>query len=305
MEQQFIIDFVTETFERIDKLLVSHAPAHSRSYWQKMIRTGLVYVDGVPVDKVNTKLPVGARIQVLPYEEETLDLTPENIPLDIVYQDDDIVIVNKAVGMVVHPGFGHQTHTLVHALLYHVKDLSSINGVVRPGIVHRIDKDTSGLIMIAKNDAAHLFLSQQLKDKTLYREYIALVHGEIADDRFTVDLPIGRHVRERTKMMIDEYGKPARTHIEVIRRFPNYTLVRARLETGRTHQIRVHLQSVGFPLVGDGVYTNRRNPFGLEGQFLHAYKLGFIHPRTKEQQQFTAPLPPLFQQILDTLKQDE
>jgi len=303
MEQKFIIDFINEQFERIDKLLVLHGCAHSRSYWQKIVRSQLVLVDGDIVDKVNTKIAIGARIQVLPPVEESLDIIPENIPIDIVYQDDDIVIVNKHIGMVVHPGFGHKTHTLVHALLYHVKDLSSINGVVRPGIVHRIDKDTSGLIMIAKNDAAHVFLSDQLKDKTLYREYIALVHGEIVDDQFTVDLPIGRHTRERTKMMIDAHGKPARTHIEVISRFNGYTLVRARLETGRTHQIRVHLQSVGFPIVGDTVYTSRRNPFDLQGQFLHAYKLGFIHPRTKVQQQFTAPLPEVFQQILDILQQ--
>jgi len=301
MSDNFMLTFTNEVDERLDKILVAHASMHSRSYWQKMVKSGLVLVNGIVVDKVNMKIPIGAKIQVNPLKEVPLDVVAEAIPLDIVYEDHDVALINKPIGMVVHPGFGHETGTLVHALLYHIKDLSSINGVIRPGIVHRIDKDTSGLIMVAKNDTSHISLSAQLKDKTLYREYIALVHGNIVDDRFTIDLPLGRDIKERTKMAIDESGKSARTHVEVIERFGDYTLVRAQLETGRTHQIRVHLQSVGFPLVGDPVYTTKHNPFGLTGQFLHAYKLGFVHPRTHEEMVFTVPLPESFQQILDGL----
>jgi len=305
MTDTFTLDFINDVFERIDKVLTARDGTHSRAYWQKMIQTEHVFVDGVIVDKVNTKIKVGVRVQVLPLDEQPLDLIPEAIPLDIVYEDEDVAIINKPIGMVVHPGFGHERGTLVHALLYHMKDLSSINGVIRPGIVHRIDKDTSGLIMVAKNDTAHIALSEQLRDKSLYREYIALVHGRILEARFTVDMPIGRHPKERTQMSVEPEGKEAVTHIEVIERFKAYTLVRARLETGRTHQIRVHLQAVGFPIVGDPLYTTRTNPFQLTGQFLHAYKLGFIHPRTQESMTFTVELPTVFQTVVDTLHNEE
>lgn len=302
MDKQYVLDFINEKSERIDKVLVTQGAERSRSYWQKMIREGYVRIDGVVVDKVNTLVTQGAHIQVLQRPSTPLNVVAEAIPLDIVYQDADVVVINKPRGMVVHPGFGHLSGTLVNALLYHIKDLSSINGVIRPGIVHRIDKDTSGLLLVAKNDAAHVFLAKQLKDKTLYREYVALVHGNIPQEKLTIDLPIGRDHENRKQMAIVETGKPAVTHVEVRERYGDYTLVHCRLETGRTHQIRVHLQSIGYPLVGDPLYSKKTNPFGLSGQFLHAYQLGFIHPRTKKSLVFTAQLPDVLLQIIEKLR---
>ena len=232
-------------------------------------------------------------------ETKTLELRPENIPLDIVYEDDDVIVINKPQGMVVHPAPGHDDHTLVNALLYHCP-LSTINGTFRPGIVHRIDKDTSGLLMVAKNDKAHRFLAEQLKDKTNIREYVALVHGRIAEDEGTINAPIGRSLKDRKKQAVVKDGRNAVTHFEVLKRYRDYTLVKCILETGRTHQIRVHMKYIGHPLVGDPLYGPKKTIKG-NGQFLHAGKLGFVHPTTGKLLIFEAPLPKIFQECLEKL----
>ena len=232
-------------------------------------------------------------------ETKTLELRPENIPLDIVYEDDDVIVINKPQGMVVHPAPGHDEHTLVNALLYHCP-LSTINGTFRPGIVHRIDKDTSGLLMVAKNDKAHRSLAKQLKDKTNIREYVALVHGRIAEDEGTINAPIGRSLKDRKKQAVVKDGRNAVTHFEVLKRYRDYTLVKCILETGRTHQIRVHMKYIGHPLVGDPLYGPKKTIKG-NGQFLHAGKLGFVHPTTGKLLIFEAPLPKIFQECLEKL----
>ena len=232
------------------------------------------------------------------------DIRPENIPLDIVYEDDDIILVNKPKGMVVHPSAGHYTGTLVNALMYHCSNnLSGINGVMRPGIVHRIDKDTTGIIVACKNDAAHISLSEQLKEHNITRYYYAICHNCFKEKEGTVDAPIGRHPVERKKMAINyKNGKKAVTHYEVLENFRNFAYIKCKLETGRTHQIRVHMASISHPLLGDNVYCNAKCPFELEGQTLHAGVLGFIHPRTGKYMEFSAPLPEYFEKILDILR---
>ena len=232
-------------------------------------------------------------------ETKTLELRPENIPLDIVYEDDDVIVINKPQGMVVHPAPGHDEHTLVNALLYHCP-LSTINGTFRPGIVHRIDKDTSGLLMVAKNDKAHRSLAKQLKDKTNIREYVALVHGRIAEDEGTINAPIGRSLKDRKKQAVVKDGRNAVTHFKVLKRYRDYTFVKCILETGRTHQIRVHMKYIGHPLVGDPLYGPKKTIKG-NGQFLHAGKLGFVHPTTGKLLIFEAPLPKIFQECLEKL----
>lgn len=232
-------------------------------------------------------------------ETKTLELRPENIPLDIVYEDDDVIVINKPQGMVVHPAPGHDEHTLVNALLYHCP-LSTINGTFRPGIVHRIDKDTSGLLMVAKNDKAHRSLAKQLKDKTNIREYVALVHGRIAEDEGTINAPIGRSLKDRKKQAVVKDGRNAVTHFEVLKKYRDYTFVKCILETGRTHQIRVHMKYIGHPLVGDPLYGPKKTIKG-NGQFLHAGKLGFVHPTTGKLLIFEAPLPKIFQECLEKL----
>ena len=283
---------------RIDKQLGHHFSQYSRSQIQKWISDGNVKVNGHPV-KPKYKLTVGDEVTIAPEKPQEIDLEPENIPLDIVYEDDDVVVVNKPQGMVVHPAPGHPDHTLVNALLYHCP-LSTINGEFRPGIVHRIDKDTSGLLMVAKNDMAHRSLAAQLKAKTNKREYVALVHGVIKDDQGTIDAPIGRSRKDRKKQAIVSDGRHAVTHFKVLKRYRHYTLVSCRLETGRTHQIRVHMKSIGHPLVGDPLYGPRKTLPGA-GQYLHARLLGFKHPRTGKEMVFTKPLPDYFQKMLDKL----
>lgn len=283
---------------RIDKVLGHHLKQFSRSQIQKWVTDGNVTVNGQPV-KPKYKLAVGDQVVVSPEAPQKIDLEPENIPLDIVYEDDDVLVVNKPQGMVVHPAPGHPNHTLVNALLYH-SPLSTINGVFRPGIVHRIDKDTSGLLMVAKNDMAHRSLAAQLKAKTNQREYVALVHGVIKQEAGTIDAPIGRSRKDRKKQAIVSDGRHAVTHFKVLKRYRHYTLVSCRLETGRTHQIRVHMKSIGHPLAGDPLYGPRKTLPG-KGQYLHARELGFKHPRTGKQLLFTAPLPDYFQQMLDHL----
>lgn len=287
---------------RIDKVLAHQFNQFSRSHLQKWIEDGNVRVNGQPV-KPKYKLAVGDQVVIEPEAPQKVDLTPEKIPLDIVYEDDDVIVVNKTQGMVVHPAPGHPNHTLVNALLYH-SPLSTINGEFRPGIVHRIDKDTSGLLMVAKNDLAHRSLAAQLKAKTNQREYVALVHGVIKQDAGTINAPIGRSKKDRKKQAVVSDGRHAVTHFKVLHRFRHYTLVSCRLETGRTHQIRVHMKSIGHPLAGDPLYGPRKTLPG-RGQYLHARLLGFKHPRTGKELVFTAPLPEYFQQMLDKLKKTD
>lgn len=293
---RLVID--NELTGRIDKQLGHHFRQYSRSQLQRWIEDGHVQVNGQPV-KPKYKLAAGDVVTIEPEKPKKIDLVPENIPLDIVYEDDDVIVVNKPQGMVVHPAPGHPDHTLVNALLYH-SPLSTINGEFRPGIVHRIDKDTSGLLMVAKNDMAHRSLAAQLKAKTNEREYVALVHGVIKEDQGTVDAPLGRSPKDRKKQAVVADGRHAVTHFRVLRRYRHYTLVACRLETGRTHQIRVHMKYIGHPLAGDPLYGPRKTLPG-NGQYLHARLLGFKHPQTGEQLTFTAPLPLYFQQMLDKL----
>lgn len=297
----------TEEFvgERIDKFLSCRLEEVSRSYIQKLIKEGHVSVNGKPV-KANYKLGAGDKISVEIPEAKEPDILPEDIPLDILYEDQDILVVNKPKGMVVHPAAGHYSGTLVNALMYHCKDsLSGINGVMRPGIVHRIDMDTTGSLLVCKNDEAHRILAEQLKEHTIRREYHAIVYGNIKEDTGTVDAPIGRHPTDRKKMSINhKNGKQAVTHYEVLERFGNFTYIRCRLETGRTHQIRVHMASLHHPLLGDEVYgPSSRPPFpGLKGQVLHAKILGIYHPATGEYMEFDAPLPQYFVDLLQKLR---
>lgn len=276
----------------------------TRSSAKKLIDEGRVVVDGRPV-KASRPLAVGETIEVEIPALQTLDLTPENIPLDIVYEDADIAVVNKQQGLTVHAGSGNLSGTLVNALLYRLDSLSGINGVVRPGIVHRIDKDTTGLLVVAKNDCAHLSLSKQIAEKTCAREYLALCEGIFKDDEGTISTYIGRHPTDRVKMAVvsEDKGRRAVTHYEVRTRFDRgFTLVLFKLETGRTHQIRVHAQYIGHPVVGDPVYGVKKQKFNLAGQLLHAARLSLDHPATGERMTFEAPLPEAFEKVLETLK---
>lgn len=298
MDEPVRLVITTALTGRIDKQLGHHFKQFSRSQIQRWIEDGHVKVNDQPV-KPKYKLAVGDVVTIEPEKPKKIDLVPENIPLDIVYEDDDVIVVNKPQGMVVHPAPGHPDHTLVNALLYH-SPLSTINGEFRPGIVHRIDKDTSGLLMVAKNDMAHRSLAAQLKAKTNEREYVALVHGVIKEDQGTIDAPLGRSPKDRKKQAVVADGRHAVTHFKVLKRYQHYTLVSCRLETGRTHQIRVHMKYIGHPLAGDPLYGPRKTLPG-NGQYLHARLLGFKHPRTGKQLTFTAPLPSYFQKMLDKL----
>lgn len=287
---------------RLDKFLSDQLEGISRSYLQKLIKDGCVLVNGKH-QKANYRLQSGDLIDLEMPEDQELDILPENIPLDILYEDQDLLVVNKPKGMVVHPSAGHFSGTLVNALLYHCKDdLSGINGVLRPGIVHRIDMNTTGALVICKNDFSHQSLAEQLKVHSITRKYRAIVYNNIKDDKGTIEGPIGRHPIDRKKMAINhKNGKPAVTHYEVLKRFGKYTYVECQLETGRTHQIRVHMASIGHPLLGDDVYGSAKTPFKLEGQTLHAMVLGFIHPSTNEYMEFSAPIPQYFDDLLQKL----
>ncbi|GAW99636.1 RluA family pseudouridine synthase [Secundilactobacillus mixtipabuli] len=291
---------ITDQTGRLDKVLSDMMPDESRSQLKQAIEEDRVLVNA-KVEKPKYQVQAGDQIEVTIPDPVALDLEPENIPLDIVYEDDDVIVVNKPAGMVVHPSPGHPDHTLVNALLYH-SPLSTINGTYRPGIVHRIDKDTSGLLMVAKNNHAHQSLAQQLKDKTNLREYIALVHGVIKQDEGVIDAPIGRSPKDRKRQAIVADGRHAVTHYKVLERYLNYTLISCWLETGRTHQIRVHMKSIGHPLAGDPLYGPRKTIAG-SGQFLHAKKLGFRHPVTGKQLVFEAPLPQDFQRVINRLRE--
>ncbi|BCP64060.1 ribosomal large subunit pseudouridine synthase D [Streptococcus parasuis] len=284
---------------RLDKAL-SELTELSRSVANDQIKAGQVLVNG-QVKKAKYTVQEGDIITYQVPEIEEIDYVAEDIPLDIVYQDEDVAVVNKPQGMVVHPSAGHTSGTLVNALLYHVKDLSGINGVLRPGIVHRIDKDTSGLLMIAKNDDAHTKLAAELKDKKSLRKYWAIVHGNLPNDRGVIEAPIGRSEKDRKKQAVTAKGKEAVTRFQVLERFGDYTLVELTLETGRTHQIRVHMAYIGHPVAGDEAYGPRKTLKG-HGQFLHARTLGFTHPKTGEVVAFTAEAPAIFQDTLEYLR---
>lgn len=294
---------IKEEKGRVDKVLSERLADHTRSQIQQWLKEDAVTLEGEAV-RANYKVKSGDHFVIQIPEPEVLTLEPENIPLTIVYQDSDLAVINKPQGMVVHPSAGHPNHTLVNALLYHLDDLSTINDVVRPGIVHRIDKDTSGLLMVAKNDHAHESLAKQLKDKTSLRKYVALVHGNISHEKGTITAPIGRSKVNRKMQAVIEDGKPAVTHFTVLERFDQFTLVELQLETGRTHQIRVHMQYIGFPLAGDPVYGSKKTLKG-NGQFLHAKLLGFTHPTTGENMVFEAPLPALFEETLKKLRKND
>jgi len=287
--------------KRIDVFLSEKIEDMSRSRIQKLIEDNKIKVNAKEI-KSNYKIKNGDEITVEVPKPVMLQIQAEDIDIDILYEDDDIVVVNKPQGMVVHPAAGNYTGTLVNALLKKCRTLSSINGVIRPGIVHRIDKDTSGVLVVAKNDYAHQHLAEQIKEHTVKRVYIALTEGVIKQDQGTIDKPIGRHPIHRKKMAVIENGKRAVTHFKVLERYKENTLVEARLETGRTHQIRVHMAYIGHPLVGDPVYGFKKQKFNLKGQALHAMVLGFIHPRTGEYMEFSSPLPDYFQNLIEKLR---
>lgn len=289
---------------RLDKCISEKFPEISRSYAAGLCEKGLVTACGKPLDKKYKPKP-GEIIEIRLPEPQKLDLLPEDIPLEIVYEDDDVAVVNKPQGMVVHPAAGNLSGTLVNALLYHFGDnLSAINGVIRPGIVHRIDKDTAGLLVIAKNNEAHLKLSQQLKERKASRRYIALVNGTVKEDG-TVNKPIARHPRDRKKMAVAAGGREAVTHYRVLENFNGYTLLECILETGRTHQIRVHMASIGHSLVGDRTYGIAKEKIKTAGQLLFAKTIGFVHPRTGEYMEFSAELPDYFSEILNKLRRSD
>ncbi|MER3124844.1 RluA family pseudouridine synthase [Bacillus pumilus] len=293
-----------QTSERLDKFLSTTEPEWSRTQVQQWVKDGLIEVNGKQV-KANYKVQAGDQIKVEIPDPEVLDVEAEPMDLDIYYEDADVLVVNKPRGMVVHPAPGHVSGTLVNGLMAHCTDLSGINGVMRPGIVHRIDKDTSGLLMVAKNDMAHESLVNQLVAKTVTRKYTAVVHGVIQHDTGTIDAPIGRDKKDRQSMTVTkESSKQAVTHFDVIERFQDFTVVECRLETGRTHQIRVHMKYIGYPLAGDPKYGPRKT-VDFNGQLLHAGVLGFDHPRTGEYIEFTAPIPADMQAFIDSLRNND
>lgn len=288
--------------ERLDVFLARQQPELSRAHVQRLIAQGHVFVDGKP-RKANYKLNVGESAEMTVPEPERMEILPEEIPLDILYEDADMIVINKARGMVVHPAAGIASGTLVNALLFHCRDLSGINGVLRPGIVHRLDKDTSGVMVAAKNDAAHLALAEQIREKSAHRVYQAVVHGNIREASGIIEGDIGRHPVDRKRMaIVQSNGKHAVTEFRVLERFGAYTLVECTLRTGRTHQIRVHMTYIGHPLVGDPKYGARKSPFSIAGQALHSCSLDLVHPVTREGMHFEAPLPEDMQKILKKLR---
>lgn len=287
---------------RIDKAVSQKDKNLSRAAVQRMIEEGNILVNNNKT-KVAYKISLGDEITIIKEEPKEIELKAEDIPLDIVYEDNDILVVNKQKGLVVHPGNGNPDGTLVNAIMNKCKDsLSGIGGEIRPGIVHRIDKDTSGLLIVAKNDKAHINMSEQIKNHEVKKTYIALVRGKTKENQATIDMPIARSNKDRTKMAVSKNGKNAITHFEVIERFNDYTLLKVNIETGRTHQIRVHLSQIGYPIIGDFVYSNGKNPFGVEGQMLHSYRLEFKHPISGKEMKLEAKLPEYFEKVLETLR---
>lgn len=293
---------VTENYdeERLDKFLVILYPIYSRNFFQKLIRNRCVQINGTVEVRTSARVHYMDEVSVLFAEAVETAILPENIPLDILYEDDDVLIVNKPKGMVVHPCAGHYTGTLVNAIMYHCREqLSGINGEVRPGIVHRIDMNTTGSLIVCKNDQAHRKIAEQIKVHSVNRVYRGIVSGVVKQDKGTIEGNIGRHPTQRKKMaVVTEGGKPAVTHYQVLERFSDATYMEFRLETGRTHQIRVHMANIGHPLLGDTVYGSQKNPYHLTGQTLHAYSIGFLHPTTGDYVEFTAPLPEYFTELL-------
>lgn len=302
MSKQYKYHVIENENERIDKFLSEQLEQISRSHIQKLIKEDHVLVNDVIV-KSNYRLSIGDQICVEIPDTKEPDILPEDIPLDILYEDSSIIVINKPKNMVVHPAAGHYTGTLVNALMFYCKDLSGINGITRPGIVHRIDKDTTGSILICKNDSSHQNMAIQFKAHTIHREYHAIVCGNLKEDSGKIEGPIGRHPQDRKKMCINEKnGKQAITHYEVIERFGNYTYVKCKLETGRTHQIRVHMASIHHPLLGDEIYGYQKQPFKTQGQVLHAKVLGINHPNSGEYLEIDAPLPEYFLNILEKMR---
>lgn len=302
MKQKLLITNSNYIGLRLDKVLVLELKDRSREFIMRLIDEGEVLVNDKKA-KNSYRVKENDEITINIPEAKNLDATPQDIPLDVVYEDDDIIVINKPRDLVVHPSNGHEDGTLVNALLAHCTNLSGINGVKRPGIVHRIDKDTTGLLVVAKNDYAHEFLAKQLEDHTLHREYIALVKGVIKEEDGKIIAPIGRDKYNRQKMAVDvKNGKPAVTHFHVLKRFNQYTLISCVLETGRTHQIRVHMNYIGYPIEGDPVYGPKSHLLFDKGQLLHAEKLILIHPKTKKKMTFSAPLPKDFQDVIDNLE---
>ena len=289
---------------RLDKIISELEQDISRTAIQRMIDDGNILVNERKV-KTSYKVAEGDLITILDEEPKETDLVPQDIPLNIIYEDDDILIINKEKGMVVHPGAGNPDGTLVNAIMAKCKDsLSGIGGKIRPGVVHRIDKDTSGLVIIANNDKTHINISEQIKNREVEKTYFALVRGNIKENEAVINMPIGRSTKDRKKMAVDKKGKEAITEFKVLEKYDGFTYIEVKIKTGRTHQIRVHMAEIGYPIVGDEVYSNGRNPFNVKGQMLHAAKLGFIHPSTKEKVVFEAPLPEYFQNVLGNLNKN-
>ena len=301
--KEYIINLDTQNI-RLDKVITILNPELSRSMIQKMLEDGNVLVNGRK-EKASYKTKINDKISVEEVIAKEIELKAQDIPIEVIYEDSDIIVVNKPKGMVVHPANGNPDGTLVNAIMNICKDsLSGIGGEIRPGIVHRIDKDTSGLLIIAKNDKAHINLSEQIKNREITKKYVALVRGVIKENNATVDMPIGRSDKDRKKMAVRKDGKNAVTHFDVIKRYNGYTYLDIKIDTGRTHQIRVHLAEIGYPIVGDVVYSNGKNPFGIEGQMLHAKSLEFKHPTTGKILKLEAPLPAYFNEVLNKLGRD-
>lgn len=290
---------------RLDKVLSYLDEELSRARIQKLIQEGKVLVNG-KVQRASYKVSKGEIIELKPDRPKEIDLKAQDIPLDVLYEDEDIIVVNKEKGMVVHPAAGNLDGTLVNALMARCKDsLSGIGGEIRPGIVHRLDKNTSGILVVAKNDAAHQALTEQLKEHKMKKTYLALVRGVISENEATINMPIARSKVDRKKMAVDKDGKEAITHFKVLKRYEKYTYLEVNIETGRTHQIRVHLSNIGHPIIGDDVYSNGKNEFGIQGQMLHAYCLEFMHPITKKDMKIEAKLPQYFEEILQNLNENK
>lgn len=296
--------YKVEEIGRLDKVVSNLEQNMSRETIQRMIKTGKILVNNKQ-EKASFKTTVGDLITLEEEIPAEIELKPQEMPLDIIYEDDDMLVINKEKGIVVHPGNGNPDGTLANAVMAKCKgSLSGIGGKIRPGIVHRIDKDTSGLIIVAKNDTAHINLSKQIQDRKVKKTYIALVRGVIKENEATVNMPIGRSSKDRKKMAVTKDGKEAITHFKVLKRYNGFTLLEVKIETGRTHQIRVHLSEIGYPIVGDEVYSNGKNPFGVKGQMLHAEKLELKHPRTGKDLTFEAPVPKYFANIINQLEKE-
>lgn len=302
MERQYVTIEEQYHKDRIDRCLSELYPGQSRSFFQKLIREGHVIVNG-KIEKSNYRLQTGDQVEIEIPDAEAVPITPEDIPLDILYEDEDLLVVNKPKDMVVHPAAGHNSGTLVNAIMYHCKDLSGINGEIRPGIVHRIDKDTTGSLIVCKNDAAHIKIAEQIKEHSVTRKYVGIAAGHFKDQAGTIEGNIARHPTDRKKMAVCLHGgKPAVTHYRVLEELKGASYVEFSLETGRTHQIRVHMASVGHPLLGDPVYGSGKNPYHLQGQALHAKTIGFLHPSTGAYLEVSAPIPEYMSELLEKLR---